>query len=1244
MKKIKCFLLSLIILLTAFPFSVFAKENEDDTKEKTIYIGVSFDNQIATERVVYQAFKRMGYNAVFETSGMTTAIVSADSGELNGLLVQGPGLEEKYENLVMVDSYVTKVYFEAFSKIDESYNMNKWEDLSGLRVGTLYQKYHIENNLPSNIKEHIRYDNWTQLIEALENGECDVAVMTRTIEEELVIPESIKKVGILDYTYSCPYLNKEYAYLIPELEKTIDEMKEDGTYNAIYNGTYMQHGDNKNVLLITSYSSESLWERTMVESIKNTLETNNTITLSTIALNGRRILDTSQRDKIAIKSIRAILHNVDFDAIIVSDKYAFDFVQSNYQYLFNDKPVFFCGVEKVTEENIITIPKDKITGVYEYIPIKETIKEMLELFPDTEQIYVINDYTELGTVWKQLINEQTEDFNDNVKFIYNENITTEELVKDLSELPENTLILTGMYYIDGNDTYTDLSVFYSQMNQAVDLPVFGLYGTSHGYGHFGGCYDLPEYQSEKVANMVLEYFDGKEILEIPYDDNNESGIWMFDYDELSKRGISEKDLPEGSIITNVPMSFKESNPTAYYFTITSIIVAFITIIGSIFFFKVVGNRNKKIYEKDQMIRYTQGEFKKIIDIVPIAIILFNPHTRKIIYTNSASGQMFGFSNKRNMIGINVRKLHTPSQIINEEIENEIGKNIDLIISSNETRIFEMAAYACDGKCFDAAIRANHVIYNEETCIVAAYIDNSKEVERNQMLKNVADKEKEANQLKGRFLMNMSHEIRTPMNAVIGLSDLALRRFKGEKSYDSFKKIHRSANYLLQIINDILDFSKIEAEKLDLIEEEFSLEDIVSNALLIAEEKIGEKPIELSAVIEQDVPCKLVGDKSRIWQILKNILDNAAKYTREGFISLNIKLQTSNDTEATIVFEISDSGMGMTKMQIDKIYTPFEQFHDEGKTFGEGTGLGMTITRQLIALMNAELTIESEVNVGTTFIIELTLPKANECKSIEEQLATYGASKEQKILLIQEESRMREYTEKILDLINYSVVCVSSIEAMKNVLDEHKKFYSIIVCDSIYKSDGEAIKWIIDNSEYTNLILSVSQLNEFDLPDGIGESSVKILQRPFMPSELARILVSDEAVEGEDSNYKVFPNARVLICEDNEINQEVVKGVMEIFEIIPTIASNGVEGIEILEELEFDMLFMDIMMPVMDGHEATKVIRNSNKPYSNVPIIAMTAHVMKEELDKCIESGMNDYVKKPLDINEIYNVLDKFLSK
>ncbi len=1238
MKKIKCFLLSLIILLILFPVNVFANENEDtdDTKEKTINIAVSFDNQIATERIVYQAFKRMGYNAIFETSGMTTAIVSADSGEQDGLLVQGPGLEEKYENLVMVNSYVTKVYFEVFAKTDKTYSMDKWDDLSGLRVGTLYQKYHIENNLPSNIKEHIKYDNWPQLLEALKNGECDVAVMTRTIEEELVIPESIKKVGIVDYTYSCPYLNKKYEYLVPELEKTINEMKEDGTYDAIYNGSYMQHGDNKNVLLITSYSSESLWERTIVENIKSTLEVDNTLTISTIALNGRRILDASQRDKIAIKTIRAILHNVDFDAIIVSDKYAFDFVQSNYQYLFNSKPIFFCGIENIEEGNITTISKDKITGVYEYIPIKETLNEMLELFPNTERIYVINDYTEVGLIWKESIEEQSINFVDKVEFIYNENISADELLEDLSDLPPNSLILTGMYYIDGYNSYTDLSVFYSQMNQIVDTPVFGLFGTSHGYGHIGGCYDLPNYQGKTVANMVLEYFNNKDISSITYDYNTNSGVWMFDYEEMTKWGIKRKDLPENSIITNVPPSFKDTNPTAYYFTITSIIVALITIVGSIIFLKAVGKRNKKIYQKEQQIRYTQGEFKKIIDIVPIAIVLFNPHTGKIIYSNSASGQMFGFSNKRNMVGINIKKLHMQFKMDDKEEESTINENIDLIMASDETRLFEMVACTSEGKYFDVAIRANHVVYNEETCIVAAYIDTSQEVERNQMLQNAANEEKEANKLKSRFLMNMSHEIRTPMNAVIGLSDLALRRFKGEKSYDSFRKINKSANYLLQIINDILDFSKIEAEKLDLIEEEFSLEDIVSNALLIAEEKIGEKPIELSAIIEKDVPCKFIGDKSRIWQILKNILDNAAKYTMEGFISLYIKVKEDTDTNATIIFEISDSGMGMTKKQIEKIYTPFEQFHDEGKTFGEGTGLGMTITRQLISLMGAELVIDSEVNVGTTFTIEITLPKTDSCRSLEKELATYGASKNQEVLLVQNQSKSREYTDKILNLIGYSTVCISSIEEMQDIISKYKEFYSIILDHSIYKENKDVIKWIVDNGKYTNLILSVSQLEE------VEEDNVKILQRPFMPSELARILLNDEDRESEVENYKEFSNARVLVCEDNELNQEVVTGVMNIFGVNPIIASNGKESIDKLEQSEFDMVFMDIMMPVMDGHEATKVIRNSNKTYSNVPIIAMTAHVMKEELDKCIESGMNGYIKKPLDINEIYNVLYRFL--
>ncbi len=1244
MKKIIYTIFALTVFFILMPLHISAAElsvqSLSDTKSLTL--SASYDNQIDGERILYQAFKRMGYDVKFDVMGMSSAIVSANSGERDGILVQAAGLEKNYPSLVMVDSSISEVYFEAFSLSDKSYELDSWDDLSGLRVGTLFQKYYIENNIPSTVTDHLRYENWPMLINALQNGECDIAITTRTTTGEVVVPNTLKKCGIVDQRYVYPYLNEKYADLVPELKKTLNDMKADGSFDAIKNGSFMKHGDMKNVLVITSYSSEASWEKEIVDTIKSALESNDSITVSTIALNGRRILDSDLRDKIAIRSARAILLNTEFDAIITADKYALDFVQSNYQFLFNSKPVFFCGIENTNFDVSLTIPNDKITGTYEHIYAKETIEEMLHLFPDTQQIFVLNEYTPIGLLWRNNIAKQAEEFSDHINFIYNENMISDDLLETLADLPEKTLILTGAYYLDKENTYIAQSVFYPILNEIVDRPVFTLFGPCHGYGDIGGCLDLASFQAETVVGMVIEYFNGTEVSQISTTPRDNATFWHFDYQALKKWNLSVKSLPEGAVITNIPLSLRDTNPKAYYVTILAIVILIMTLISGSTFHFVVRGRNRKLLQKEQQLQYAHDEFQKIIDLTPVAIILCHPVTKLIFYCNSAGAQMFDFSDKNEIIGMNIANLHMTRPTDTLTIDQLMQEKFDLVMSSDEPLSFDLLASTKKGRIFDALISASHVSYNNQICVVAAIVDNSQEVARSQMLENAALSEKEANQLKSRFLMNMSHEIRTPMNAIIGLSELASKRFQSDSSVEYFEKINKSSIYLLQIINDILDFSKIEAEKLDLTCDAFSLEEVISNALIIAEEKIGAKPIDLSVTINPDIPYTLIGDKSRIWQILKNLLDNAAKYTMEGYVSLNVALLEETKADATLVFTVSDSGLGMSPAQVQRLYNPFEQFHSIGKAVGAGTGLGMPITKQLISLMGATLLVESKENVGSTFTVKITLPKAEGCKTFKENLTTYNISQNKKVLLVHKPSQARSYTELILNLAGYSTVCVPYVKEAYELLTTDT-FYGIVLFDSIYDLTDNYVQKIIDSPHYSSLVLALSHSKQSNTLHELELGKAKVISKTFVPTELLKALSNKEEHENNVKHYASFPNARVLICEDNELNQEVAKGMLNNFGIYPVLAENGIEALKKLEESEFDLVFMDVMMPIMDGHSTTKEIRNNGSSYAQVPIVAMTAHVMKEEIDKCMESGMDGHINKPLMLAEIYNVLLKYLA-
>ncbi len=391
--------------------------------------------------------------------------------------------------------------------------------------------------------------------------------------------------------------------------------------------------------------------------------------------------------------------------------------------------------------------------------------------------------------------------------------------------------------------------------------------------------------------------------------------------------------------------------------------------------------------------------------------------------------------------------------------------------------------------------------------------------RNQkeILRLRAEKEKESNDIKSKFLVNISHEIRTPMNAIIGLSEVQLLKGDPAKARDSFSKINISAKNLLSIINDILDFSKIEAGKLVFIEENAELEEILANIILMTNERLSKEKTEKINVVlevEESAPKIIFTDKTRLWQILKNVMDNSAKFTLEGHIRLHVDADAKN-----IIFTITDTGEGMDQDQVERLFIPFEQFGDDARVVKSGTGLGMTITKEIVDGFGGTIAVNSSRGQGTTTIIELPLKELAGDKTVSNKCERY--------------------------------------------------------------------------------------------------------------------------VKRENA---IFPDAKVLVCEDNEINQIVAVEILALFGINPTIANNGIECLELLEKQEFDLILMDIIMPVMDGSEATKLIRASDKAYKEIPIVSMTANLVKEELDKYMAYGMNGYIGKPIDIEILGKELDKWLRK
>lgn len=516
----------------------------------------------------------------------------------------------------------------------------------------------------------------------------------------------------------------------------------------------------------------------------------------------------------------------------------------------------------------------------------------------------------------------------------------------------------------------------------------------------------------------------------------------------------------------------------------------------------------------------------------------------------------------------------------------------------------------------------------------------------------------ATQAKSEFLANMSHEIRTPMNAIIGFSGLALKTELTERQVGYISKIESSAKSLLKIINDILDFSKIEAGRLDIESIDFRLDAVMNNIGDMISVKAADKGIELINSIAPDVPLLLVGDPQRLGQILINLANNAVKFTERGHILVKADLVTKNESSCRLRFSVTDSGIGLTDEQIGKLFTPFTQVDcSVTRRFG-GTGLGLAISRYLVTMMGGSISVDSQPGVGSKFFFEVDFTLSN--KILKNEFVIPSNISGLKVLVVDDSPIARDILVEQLGSFRFETVSVDSGEAALMELEAAAKTrpFDLVLMDwNMPGMNGlVASKKIRQNKRLGNvpLIIMVTAFGREDVTMEAEKSGINA----FLMKPVSQSLMFDTIMQVFGHEIQSFPSvirdslneaeineniigAKILLVEDNIMNQEVATEILEGAGLSVDIASNGSEALDAVNMVDYDLVLMDVQMPVMGGIEVTSVIRNDRR-FSDLPIIAMTAHAMSGAKEACIEAGMNDYISKPIDPVLLMSVISNWL--